>query len=104
MADTSAETVTPTWRFDKHGAHLTLRREQIAGTWTLVLDDGSPRVVRFDDFSSLVVFQNDMEAFLVRTGWSLAAFSPDRRRGRDRRGFPREATDRRRWWTDVFPR
>jgi hypothetical protein len=42
-----------------------------------------------------------MEAFLVRTGWSLADFTPDRRGGDDRRDLPREDNDRRRWWTDV---
>jgi hypothetical protein len=41
-----------------------------------------------------------MEQFLVRTGWSLVAFSPERRRYQDRRGFPRVNPDRRRWWTD----
>jgi hypothetical protein len=47
----------------------------------------------------LTTFQADMEAFLVQSGWSFEAFSPDRRSGRDRRQFPR-VSDRRRWWTD----
>jgi hypothetical protein len=41
-----------------------------------------------------------MEHFLIKTGWSLEQFSPDRRTGQDRRGFPRVDVDRRRWWTD----
>ena len=40
-----------------------------------------------------------MEAFLIGSGWSFVAFSPERRTGRDRRTFPRMG-DRRRWWTD----
>ena len=36
---------------------------------------------------------------LLRTGWLLLTYAPDRRR-RDRRRFPRATNDRRRWWTD----
>jgi hypothetical protein len=62
--------------------------------------DQEPRRYRFQDLSSLARFQRDMEQFLMRTGWALERFSPDRRSGRDRRTFPRAANDRRRWWTD----
>jgi hypothetical protein len=41
-----------------------------------------------------------MEASLVRNGWLLDSFAPDRRSGRDRRRMPRKNTDRRRWWRD----
>ena len=63
----------------------------------------SPRAYAFDDVLALSRFQNDMEQFLVAIGWSLVEFSPERRRGRDRRSFPR-LTERRRWWTDVVGR
>jgi hypothetical protein len=65
----------------------------------MVTENGTPRSFFFSDLDRLVAFQADMEAFLVRSGWSLLGFSPDRRRGRDRRHFPRP-TERRRWWTD----
>ena len=61
--------------------------------------DGQDRSYYFADIVPLVRFQDDMEAFLLQTGWSFAGFSPDRRTGRDRRTFPR-LTERRRWWTD----
>ena len=41
-----------------------------------------------------------METFLLKTGWVLTSFSPERRGGRDRRSFPRIDDERRRWWTD----
>jgi len=61
--------------------------------------DGPPHSYFFGDFSKLVVFQSDMEAFLLKTGWSFVAFAPERRLGIDRRGWPR-LDERRRWWTD----
>ena len=45
-------------------------------------------------------FQADFEKFLLGTGWTFLAFSPERRTGRERRNFSRLLTDRRRWWTD----
>jgi len=44
-----------------------------------------------------------METFLLRTGWTFASFSPERRIPLDRRTFPRITSDRRRWWTDGVP-
>jgi hypothetical protein len=41
-----------------------------------------------------------MEAFLLKSGWSFVEFSPERRRGSERRRLPRLLGDRRRWWTD----
>ena len=62
--------------------------------------DQEPRQYEFADLSALARFQRDMEQFLMRTGWALERFAPDRRSGGDRRSFPRAANDRRRWWTD----
>jgi hypothetical protein len=62
--------------------------------------DEEPRQYQFADLDALGRFQRDMEQFLMRTGWALERFSPDRRTGSDRRSFPRAANDRRRWWTD----
>jgi hypothetical protein len=58
-----------------------------------------PRRYSFKDWATLDSFHADLEAFLLKTGWSLLQYSPERRRGRDRRGFPR-LEERRRWWTD----
>ena len=90
------------WTFRRRDDRLTLRREHTDQGYQLVItESGHPRTFTFRDVERLVVFQHDMEGFLVRTGWSLAEFVPDRRAGRDRRGFPRDRSDRRRWWTDI---
>ena len=65
----------------------------------VVTGDGAPRSYFFQSIEKLVPFQTDMESFLISTGWTFVAFSPDRRTGRERRNFPR-LTERRRWWTD----
>lgn len=97
--------VLAAWTFGRRGQRLTIQREQHGDQEfvLLVLQDGQPRSFGFTDFERLVVFQADMEAFLLRTGWLLTAFAPERRRGPDRRGAPRYGNDRRRWWTDPQP-
>jgi hypothetical protein len=96
--------VAAAWVFERGEERLTITRQHTADAWELIVDDGRhARLFTFTDSNRLVRFQSDMETFLVRTGWSLAGFSPERRRGRDRRGFPRELNGRRRWWTDVPP-
>ena len=78
-----------------------LRREIIENGVNLVIaGEGVPRVFSFPTIDRLIHFQNDMEAFLLRTGWTFVEFSPERRTGVERRHFPRRANDRRRWWTD----
>jgi hypothetical protein len=92
------------WTFRRRDDRLALRREQTDQGYQLVItESGRPRTFTFRDLGRLVAFQNDMEDFLVRTGWSLAHFAPDGRNGGDRRGMPRHGLDRRRWWTDVVP-
>ena len=66
----------------------------------VVAGDGTPRSYFFRDLARLEIFQRDMETLLLKTGWSFQDFEPDRRAGRDRRGWPRRSNDRRRWWTD----
>ena len=90
-----------TWVFARHDDRLVLKRVEREGCPTLVIDNGEVREYRFEDTAALVVFQSDMEQLLVQTGWTLAEFTPDRRSGYDRRGFPRIDNDRRRWWTDA---
>jgi hypothetical protein len=90
------------WTFQRKDDRFTIhRRAGESGFELLVNDNGRERTYRFGEFDRLVICQSDMETFLVRTGWSLADFTPDRRRA-DRRRFPRVSPDRRRWWTDVW--
>jgi hypothetical protein len=90
------------WTFRRRSQRLTVQqqRHEGGGFLLLVVEDGQPRSYTFSDFQRLVAFQSDMEAFLIRTGWLLDAFTPERRGGRDRRRMPRTEIDRRRWWTD----
>ena len=92
------------WTFKRLEERLVIHREVAddGGLQLFVNKNGRARAFRFSSADRLMTFQNDMEAFLVRTGWSLEDFAPDRRRA-DRRGFPRITNDRRRWWTDVWP-
>ena len=92
------------WTFGRREERVRLRREATTGGLLLVVEEnGAPRSYFFNDATGLVAFQSDMEAFLVRTGWSLLEFAPDRRGGGDRRQFPR-MSERRRWWTDGLER
>lgn len=71
----------------------------------LLLDDGvNSRSYRFQTLVALVEFQNDMEAFLLNTGWSFVSYTPDGRVWRDRGGLPGTAPERRRWWAEGLAR
>jgi hypothetical protein len=87
------------WTFERDGQSLSLVRDTDQSCRLTIITAGSPRQCRFDDMSSLARFQTDMEKLLLRTGWAFVQFSPESRRGGDRRGFPR-MEERRRWWTD----
>ena len=76
------------------------RHDEQEGLALVITNAEGSRSVPFKEFAALVTFQANMEQFLVRTGWSLATFEPERRRYQDRRLFPRVNPDRRRWWTD----
>jgi hypothetical protein len=65
----------------------------------IVTMNGDARSFAFADLNAAVRFHSDMEAFLIKTGWSFVEFSPERRTGDERRTFPR-LRERRRWWTD----
>jgi hypothetical protein len=81
---------------------LNLSREETPLHVTLTIaGDGLPRVFSFPSLERAVQFQSDMEALLLRTGWSFTEFAPERRTGHERRGFPR-IEERRRWWTDSL--
>jgi hypothetical protein len=91
-----------TWVFTRGDERLEVQRcEEDDGNPAMVVRHGSapPRHYEFPDVRALMRFQSDMELFLLQTGWAFTEFLPERRTGRDRRGFPR-LTERRRWWTD----
>ena len=89
------------WTFSREGHLLEIKRTPTDDGFLLgVTGDGSPRSYFFEDLSKLERFQADFEKFLLGTGWTFVAFSPDRRAGSERRHFSRLLTDRRRWWTD----
>lgn len=93
------------WIFRRRSDRCTLRRiqEEDGRCILSVNENGQERAYAFSEPDRLIAFQSDMEAFLVRTGWALESFSPERRTGRDRRRSPRVDNDRRRWWTDPAP-
>jgi hypothetical protein len=89
------------WTFERAGERLQIRRDtDDDGLRLTVTQADDSKSYRLEDAASLVSFQSDMEAMLVQTGWSFVEFSPEQRRGHDRRGWPRLIADRRRWWTD----
>ena len=89
------------WTFSRGADILRITRQVLDdGTVLAIAGDGEPRSYFFSDVDRLEVFQKDMETLLLKTGWSFVSFTPDRRAGLDRRGWPRRANDRRRWWTD----
>lgn len=91
----------PVWIFARGGDRLEISREVVDdGVMLVVSGEGTPRSYFFRDAARLDVFQHDMETLLLKTGWTFSSFAPERRAGRDRRGWPRKADDRRRWWTD----
>ena len=90
------------WTFERAAERLIVRRRTEPDAFNIEIEssDGVPRVHRFDEEHQFLVFQSDLQYMLVHSGWTLVEFEPDRRKGRDRRGFPRKLNDRRRWWTD----
>jgi hypothetical protein len=87
------------WTFERGSERLGIERLEQESLDLIVNTAGIPRRYSFKELPALEAFHRDMESFLLRTGWVLLAYSPERRRGRDRRGFPR-MNERRRWWTD----
>jgi hypothetical protein len=87
------------WTFGKTNERITIRRHSDSPVLVVEPPGDQTREYSFTDPSALDSFQADMEAFLLQTGWTLEKYAPERRRGRDRRGFPR-LRERRRWWTD----
>ena len=92
------------WTFRKDHASLILERRGKDDEMVLVVrQPEGTRELLFESLDALEQFQHAMETFLLRTGWTFASFSPERRIPLDRRTFPRITSDRRRWWTDGVP-
>ena len=87
------------WTFGRGEERVRIGRAADTCDLVVMTAPNQPRRYSFKDWSSLNAFQADIEARLLNTGWTLLQYSPERRRGRDRRGRPR-IDDRRRWWTD----
>src|SRR5438046_138765 len=89
------------WIFESPGGQrLEIRRRDTTdGLLLVITGEAAPRSYFFRDLQALTGFQSDMESFLLGKGWKFVGFSPERRRGRDRRQWPR-VSERRRWWTD----
>jgi len=93
-----------TWVFERAGQRIELQHQETDnGARLMISGSGEPRSYQFKDAIALVRFQSDMEALLLKTGWSFNEFLPDRRSVADRRTWPR-LTERRRWWTDGLLR
>jgi hypothetical protein len=89
------------WSFSRNEELLEVKRTATDEGFLLgVNGDGPPRTYFFAELSRLEQFQADFEKFLLGTGWTFLAYSPERRAGRERRNFSRLLSDRRRWWTD----
>jgi hypothetical protein len=87
--------VTLRWVFARGADRIDVRRS-VAPTSTQVevSDGGGVRTFTFANRAAVVAFQAGFEQALIQTGWTLAAFDPERRHGNDRRANPRP-TDRR---------
>jgi hypothetical protein len=92
------------WAFTRNAENLEIARgDEPGGVMLRIKNAGRTRAYRFSDKGALDRFQRDMESMLLGTGWSFVGFCPERRTGRERRGWPR-LTERRRWWTDGVRR
>ena len=86
----------PVWTFARRGECLTISRRRTAeGLLLVVTDNGVSRSYSFDDIAPLTTFQVEMEAALIRNGWSFIAFSPERRSARERRRLRLDSTQQR---------
>jgi hypothetical protein len=87
--------VTLRWVFARGADRIDVCRSAApASTQVDVSDRGEVRTFKFVNRAAVVAFQAGFEQALTQTGWTLAAFDPERRHGNDRRVKPR-VTDRR---------
>jgi hypothetical protein len=92
------------WTFGKDKERISFGRWSNSCALVVVRARDELCEYRFANVSALRVFQMDMEAFLIKTGWTQLRYFPERRgRDRDRRRSPRHA-ERRKWWNGTKER
>jgi hypothetical protein len=70
----------PHWTFARRGETLTISRQHTAeGLLLVVTDNGVAQSYFFNHIAPLTTFQVEMEAALIRNGWTFIDFSPERR-------------------------
>ena len=84
------------WTFIRGNERIRIGRSSDSCDLVVMTSPNEPKRYSFKDWQSLNSFQADLEALLMKTGWRLLEYSPERRRKQDRRGFPR-LQERRRW-------
>jgi hypothetical protein len=86
----SADDVTLRWVFARSTDRIDLCRSVAPTSMQVDVSEGAvTRVFRFADRPSAVAFHAGFEQALLQTGWTLAAFEPERRQKHDRRLTPR---------------
>jgi hypothetical protein len=100
-----ATVVEYVWVFERDGERCEIRRpEQASGDAVLTVHrNGAVQSYAFRDVSSLIMFQGELEASLLGSGWSFLQFSPERRTGQDQLQRARTIERRRRWLPDPPP-
>ena len=83
------------WTFGRGNDRVRIGRSSDTYDLVVMTSPDDPRRYSFNDSATLNAFQSDIEAFLFNTGWTLLQYSPERRRGVDRRSRAR-AHERRR--------
>jgi hypothetical protein len=90
------------WTFGRGVQRVEIRRYiSPNGPILEVVGGDAPGTTAFNDMAGLVAYQSALETRLLASGWTLIAFSPERRSGKERRAAARGQADRRRWWTDA---
>jgi hypothetical protein len=97
-------TTEPTWTFVRGVDELTISRRVCADgvILALSLNESAPHTYAFPNLAAARRRQTEIEGSLIRFGWSFVGYLPQRRSRDERRGAPRPADDRRRWWTDGY--
>jgi hypothetical protein len=84
-----------TWSFCRGSHKLEIRASETAlGFLVTITVDGSPESNAFRDAWRAARFRSQMETALLEHGWTLMAFSPNRRFRNDRRAATRDAERR----------
>ena len=84
------------WTFGRGNERIRIGRSSDTCDLVVMTSPTDPQRYSFNDLSTLKSFQAEIEAFLIKSGWTLLQYSPERRRGgQDRRGFPRQEERRR---------